>query len=1085
MKTRVIVAGSNDSASALRFFKATVLIGFFAFAGISPSRAAESSPSDGGNQDSGCPAFDALVDQVSSSAQPDAGQLAVLAGCVIKQASSDNELLSGLSVAVSNLAASGQVSAGHAAAVNALVAMAPGNQATGAASFFAAGALVRAAEAARLFDSPTSKSRAQDVYGAIADFAQRARNRLGGTAAAEDALIISAGGSLAAEMNQISLRVNRLSKEAAIVARRDMAASVALRAKTAVRQGLGNGSAAEMAGAIATLDSLFTEANEYAFRAGAELATNDSVAADDWMASFDRRTLDAVHQISPETAGISEALESWHAGLREKHGDMVASSAEASSPGVLVDLAPDQMRSELFETTEALRRVIPEVRKEIEKSSGVIDRSAFGHTSSSLAALNVTDQVLVGAGLRLRRLTSPDELLRAWEARHLMKLLVTWTLEASAAKSRTAPRLVEVLTLAMRRLTEAGSTFLRMEDLHELHGIIEDQNSENWVRAFVNRRMAVVYAQSAILLGEAIAVPFTFGGSSAAMPATLHAIVVGLQVAGKATLVVTSSLNIADRYVQDGVKGLVNPASALDALTIVMLMPRPIPGPVDAQSWFGRALQSARNRTAGWMHDAGRLAVAGHAAFGAYQLAFAGHIAGTLRQQGYQVSEAEIRIQALAHFGQAFLLGVVEWGEYRRGQALGGDHFNAVMSASNPIKAFARRLRNMVFPHEAAINTFNSLAPVIGKPLAGAAAIVPAAAYVAYDYVIASEAMMYFYAGSDYGYFAHNRQHADYPELAPGETAVTFIGFDEADMLYAGAHSVDAHMVETSKYGSRYFVYDYRSRDEFLKRLEQHARDHGPVKYLRIMTHGLPGKLYTGDVANSAAVDDTDGASDTAQRDGWIDAGWMRANGDRIRQIAAASMAPGARAVLFACLVGANLDKAAPGIAQDAGDDFLRAMGETLLSRGGLIDSSVRFLIGMDTVYGGLLNWSARDEAVRNARSTGHNPVLPVQLFRSGTGGMLERDDGLRDRMAEAVLAAASGDGIVAAESDWAKSSEMLQYAAARLWRMVTQLHKLGIRYGIQLEGPWWSTPRFKHAVVVPVAGALGADAVKVTITTH
>jgi hypothetical protein len=158
-------------------------------------------------------------------------------------------------------------------------------------------------------------------------------------------------------------------------------------------------------------------------------------------------------------------------------------------------------------------------------------------------------------------------------------------------------------------------------------------------------------------------------------------------------------------------------------------------------------------------------------------------------------------------------------------------------------------------------------------------------------------------------------------------------------------------------------------------------------------------------------------------------------------------------------------------------------MGETLLLRGGLIDSSVRFLIGMDTVFGGLLNWSARDEALRNSRVYGHMPVLPVHMFREGADGRMTRDEALQGRMAEALVEAASGEGIVVSSTDWAKSSEILQYAAARMWRMMTQLHKLGIRYGIQLEGPWWSTPRYKHARVAPVVG--GAGAVEITITRH
>jgi hypothetical protein len=242
------------------------------------------------------------------------------------------------------------------------------------------------------------------------------------------------------------------------------------------------------------------------------------------------------------------------------------------------------------------------------------------------------------------------------------------------------------------------------------------------------------------------------------------------------------------------------------------------------------------------------------------------------------------------------------------------------------------------------------------------------------------------------------------------------------------------------------------------------------------MTHGLPGKLYTADVQVAAGE-----GEDTAQRDGWIDAGWLRKNGDKIRDVAGTSMAPGARAVLFACLVGANMDVAAPGLPENSGDDFLRAFGETILHKGGLVDASVRFLIGMDTVYGSMMNWAARDEVIRSG-GLQHQPILPLNLYRNGKSGLLEADEQLRQQMAAAVVSAATGEGVVAAGDDagWSESAEMLQYAAERMWRMMTQLHKLGIRYGIQLEGPWWSTPRYKHAHVEPAANGVGVQ-IKIT----
>ena len=1009
-----------------------------------------------------CPAFERILDDVgrnkASGGLPagnefDPGAMAAMADCMVRGALKSDAIQSELRASLQNLWVRDLAGRQEVDALTRLLNQAGAQPAHAAAAFFAANSMLQVAEASRLLDTPLAKLRVTEARGAVVEFARSAAP--GG----------EPGPGLQESAARVAGQVDEIAKLGAVTARRDMAASVAVRLKTFSRRNQGKFDAEARES-----DSLFAEANaksnmvEASGLSGQEQREEIST----WTTGFDSRLMSVVRRVSPQAQTPAEAVEIWHAAMRREG----VNAREAES---LVELAPDQMRSEIYETAQAIRLAIPEVRKSVEQSSGLIDRSMIGFTAGALEALRQVEMLLDGAAVRARRTTSPDELVQAWKARDQFRLLATWTLEAAAAKSRTSGRLASVFAGAVARMWQPGVMVLRMEDLHEVHGIIEDQNSENWVRAFVNRRMAVVYAQSALLLGEAISVPFTWGASGAAMPVTVNAIVVGLQVAGKATLVVTSSMNIADRFVQQGVKSLVNPASALDALTIVMLLPRPVPGPVDAQTWFGRALQTGRNSVAGWMHEAGRFAVVGHTAFGAYQLAFADHIAATLRLQGYQSSAAEVRRQAIGHFAQAFLLGIVEWGEYRRGQALGGDHHTQVVAASNPVTIFLKRLRNMVFPHKAAIDAYQGLAPVLGAPLAGVVSVLPAAGYLAYDYVIASEAMMYFYAGTDFGYFAHNRKQQEYPELAAGETAVSFIGFDEADMLYAGARAIDAHRVEMEKYGKNYFIYDYHSREEFLRKLADHARDHGPVKYLRVMTHGLPGKLYTADVQVSAGE-----GEDTAQRDGWIDAQWLRRNGDRIRGIAAGAMAPGARAVLFACLVGANMDSAAPGLAGDAGDDFLRAMGETIMHKGGLVDASVRFLIGLDTVYGSMLNWAARDEAVR-AGAVKHQPVLPLNLYREGKPGILEADEKLRQQMASAVVAAATGDGMVIAGDDWAQGAEMLQYAVSRMWRMLTQLHKLGIRYGIQLEGPWWSTPRYKHAHVEPAADSGTGVNVRIT----
>ncbi len=908
------------------------------------------------------------------------GAMAELANRFLEQSASDPQIIKSLSAQLATLPGSSVISEAQVVPVLHLLQSAS-TPAQRAAAFFSAQSLIQTAENVKLLDSRLSRPQVEKTFNLISNFANKA---------ARQALEVS-------ETASVVSAVNKLSELAALTARRDMTASLVLRAKIYARYQAG-----VPASAISQLEELFLEIN-----AATEAAS---------LENFDLRLLEAVQRISPSAQTLGEAVDQWHAQLKTHFSE--------ANPETLLVLAPDQIRSELYETAQAIRRVIPRLKKELEAQSGVVDRTFFGLTSQSLEALHLVDGTLERIAERMRRMTEPSELERVWQSRHLMKLVATMALEASLSKSQTAPALANILSTRVEQIWHKNEPFLSPDALHEVHQLINQQTSESWVRAFINRRMAVVYAQSALLLGEAISVPFTWGASAAAMPATLQAIVTGLQVAGKTALIATSSLNIADRVVQDGVKAIINPSSALDALTIVMLLPRPLV----ARDWF---------------HEVGRMAVVGHASFGAYQLAFAENIASTLRQQGYAATADDIRRQALGHLAQAFLLGIVEWNEVHR----------TGLVTSNPLSVLQERFRYMVFPHQAFMDTFKSLAPALGTPLAGAASVLPALQYVAYDYLLASESLMYFYASTDFGYFNHIQKHQPYPELEAGESAVTFIGFDEADLLYAGSHSVDSHRLEREKYGDRYFVYDFNSRQDFLQKLEQHAKLHGPIKYLRIMTHGLPGKLYTSDVA-AAAVDDVNEHQSKAEKEGWIDTAWLKENKTRLNSFASWGIAPEARVVLFACLVGANMDSPVPGIKADAGDEFLTAFAKTLLPRGGLIDSSIRFLMGLDTIFGGLLNYSARKEI---------RPILPVQLYRPENGNTFVVDESLRNKVTEGVLAAAPPNGLVAADP-----TEMIQYSASRLWNMLTQLHQLGYRYGIQLEGPWWSTPRYKHAKVEP-----------------
>jgi len=915
---------------------------------------------------------------------PSPQEMAHLTETLLRGAAQDAQTLKTLTLSLSELPKRSLVSQNQVDAVLKLF-KTPEESEKIAAAFFASQSLIKLTEASQILDTPAEQARAQETFELIEQFAESFDKK-------------SDPKTISQNTQRISDSVKALSTEAGAQARTDLLTSVLLQATNYVRR---------------LEEKKLTPPVGFDLSDAKNCLTNLAVLFEETQSeNFDEHFLKTLRPLASKAKTLQEAVASWHEALK---------NSESPEP---IDLASDSIRSELYETLRALQRSIPLIRKQLTNSSGVIDRSFLGRTSQALSNLSYIEKLLEGTSFRMRRLTDSVALERAWNARDQIKTLTLWALEATLSKSTTADEMSSVIGAALLRLgtpSKNNEPFLSPDELHRIHSALNTQNSENWVRAFVNREMAVVYAQSALLLGEAIMVPFTWGGSVAAMPTTLHAVAVGLQAVGKTSLILNSALNISDRYVQQGLKGLVNPLSTLDALTITLLLPR-LPA------------------LAGWIHQASYFAVFGNAAFGAYQFAYAEQIAESLRFQGYQSSAAQIRQQALGHFAEAFLLGLCEW-----------THFSDATSSSSPLKSFTERLRYMALPHEVFKDTLKSLAPHLGAPLAGVVAALPTAGYLAYDYILANEALMYFFAGTDFGYFSHNQQEQEYPELKDQETAVTLIGFDKADMLYTGAHAIDSHHTELKKYGKQYFVYDYTSPDDLLNKLSQHAQQHGPIKYLRIMTHGLPGRLYT--QAVSASSSEEGDRLELSERDGWIDQKWLRENASQIQKVAEKSMAPQARVVLFACLVGANLDSELPGIEKTAGEDFLRALGETFLIKEGLIDSSVRFLMGLDTIYGSLLNWSTRDEFLRTNESRQQQPLLPVSLFREESSGFFDK----------ALLDPASFNSLLVDESE---TVDTLRYSISRLGRMLTQLHKLGYNYGLLLEGPWWSTPRYKHARV-------------------
>jgi hypothetical protein len=190
------------------------------------------------------------------------------------------------------------------------------------------------------------------------------------------------------------------------------------------------------------------------------------------------------------------------------------------------------------------------------------------------------------------------------------------------------------------------------------------------------------------------------------------------------------------------------------------------------------------------------------------------------------------------------------------------------------------------------------------------------------------------------------RKNKPLPNLREGESALLLNGFASNDMLYYAFASEYANRHEIEKYnepekkllGGEFF----ESPEAFFKKIEKFSKTHGRIRYLKIMAHGVPGRIVP-----VATQDVMDGSSREL-----LDAEYIRAHREEIKRIAEDSMAPDAQIVIISCLVGGNLSRETSyrGITfeEKSGDHFIQALGDVLLPQGGSIDSSRRIIMGLD-----------------------------------------------------------------------------------------------------------------------------------------
>ena len=188
------------------------------------------------------------------------------------------------------------------------------------------------------------------------------------------------------------------------------------------------------------------------------------------------------------------------------------------------------------------------------------------------------------------------------------------------------------------------------------------------------------------------------------------------------------------------------------------------------------------------------------------------------------------------------------------------------------------------------------------------------------------------------------------PALAGDESALTLIGFAKNDVLYYGSRSTNSSRFEDRLFGDRHYKLDFDSPDDLVQKIKEHAQKHGKIKYLKIMSHGLPGLIYTTEATTSPTTPGDKDFSYTSEP-GWVSAAWFSENMENIQKITQDAFAEDVRIIIYSCLTGTNFDDFTSHEEKKVGDQLLDTMAEAMLVNGGRIDASRRVLVGINTVF--------------------------------------------------------------------------------------------------------------------------------------
>jgi hypothetical protein len=698
-------------------------------------------------------------------------------------------------------------------------------------------------------------------------------------------------------------------------------------------------------------------------------------------------------------------------------------------PTLVLFNSPEEAVKNVRLRLEGMRRWMPETRDGYLKTETFLQGAEFSYRTKVLRTLAEMEKDLTAASNHLRDTRDFKVIEAFFNAAHFFQTITVTVAQSALDHSTSFDTYHSVWKRGLSRMM-AGLPFMNPADTRQINAALRMERGEGTTRAWVNRQNASVAALSVLLAAEAIAIPFTGGGSAAAMPATLSGITTVGVIGAKTLLITNSVINIADRTKLHGVKGLANLDTVFDAFMILSLTPRPMVGAAPAPTFIGRLSQGSLKFVSHLQYSTAAFFGVAAPTYGTYLLWNADSISESLSKEGILVTPTEVRRKGLIQIALGFVALGQNASYYRQGLAKNGESFSKGMESATFTQGSLPRFINQFRQIKQLRDTYASNPTWIG----GVKTVALGAKLIAMDYLLVTEGLLLSYANLDSNFVNHAEKVNPLPDLLEGESAVVLIGFEPSDyFLYAGAQSRNSNRHEIAKYGKRLFVYDYHSPEDLLSALETHAKKHGPVRYLKIATHGRPGKLFTPAVAASP---------EGAMKEGWIDITWLEAHEVEIRRRSRLIFAKSAQLRLWSCLVGANLDTD-DGEGVRVGENFVRKLGDTLLVQGGSIDASTRVLMGLDATVGTL-----GDESIKASFAAHHRAAprfaLPIDSLVSNED--LEVADWSSNNLS----------------SPWreklADTLEIGENMARRVVGIFAHWPPVWWTYGVNLEGPFWQS---------------------------